>query len=70
MNWEELMSAVVLIESHGFEFSIIEDRVKVRHNTDHSTKLLFEMETGTTKRDAIYQGIKKFERLTGNTIKQ
>ena len=70
MSWDELMNAVVLIESHGFEFFIVEKRVKVRHNTDHSTKLLFEMETGTTKRDAIYQGIKKFERLTGNTIKQ
>tara|TARA_R110000744_G_scaffold17129_2_gene46746 strand:+ start:1989 stop:2261 length:273 start_codon:yes stop_codon:yes gene_type:complete len=68
MSWDELMNAVVLIENGGFEFSIIEDRIKVRHNTDHSTKLLFEMETGTTKRDAIYQGIKKFERITDINI--
>ena len=59
MSWDELMNAVVLIESHGFEFFIVEDRIKVRHNTDHSTKLLFEMETGLNKKDSVHQGISK-----------
>lgn len=68
MSWDELMNAVVLIESHGFEFFIVEDRVKVRHNTDHSTKLLFEIETGSSKKDAVYQSIIKFERITGINI--
>ena len=67
-NWEELMNAVVLIESHGFEFFIVEDRIKVRHNTDHSTKLLFEIETGLNKKDSVHQGIIKFEMTTGINI--
>ena len=68
MSWDELMNAVVLIESHGFEFFIVEDRIKVRHNTDHSTKLLFEMETGLNKKDSVHQGIIKFEMTTGINI--
>ena len=68
MSWDELMNAVVLIESHGFEFFIVEDRVKVRHNTDHSTKLLFEIETGLNKKDSVHQGIVKFERITDINI--
>jgi hypothetical protein len=68
MSWDELMNAVVLIESHGFEFFIVEDRIKVRHNTDHCIDLVFEMETGLNKKDSIHQGIIKFERTIGINI--
>ena len=68
MSWDELMNAVVLIESHGFEFFIVEKRVKVRHNTDHCVDLVFEIEIGTNKKDAIHQGIVKFERITDINI--
>ena len=68
MSWEELMNAVVLIESHDFEFFIVGNRVKVRHNTDHCIDLVFEIETGSNKKDAVYQSIIKFERITGINI--
>ncbi len=32
MSWDELMNAVVLIESHGLEFFIVEDRIKQESN--------------------------------------
>ena len=70
------MNAVVLIESHGFEFKsmswdelmIVENRVKVRHNTDHCIDLVFEIETGSNKKDAVYQSIIKFQKITGINI--
>lgn len=68
MSWDELMNAVVLIESHGFEFFIVENRVKVRHNTDHCIDLVFEIETGSNKKDAVYQSIIKFQKITGINI--
>ena len=68
MSWEELMNAVVLIESHGFEFFIVGNRVKVRHNTDHCIDLVFEIETGSNKKDAVYQSIIKFQKITGINI--
>jgi len=52
------------LEGFGFEFFIVEDRVKVRHSTDHSSESLFKIETRTNKKDAIAQAINNFNRST------
>jgi hypothetical protein len=58
--WDLLMPVVDKIENLGYEFFIVEDRVRVAHNTDHSTKTIIEFTLGGSKRDATYNGVVEF----------
>ena len=59
-SWDWLMPVVEKIESLGYEFFIVEDRVKVSHNTDHSIETIIDLTFGGSKRDATYQGVVEF----------
>ena len=59
-SWNWLMPVVEKIESLGYEFFIVEDRVKVSHNTDHSIETIIDLTFGGNKRDATYQGVVEF----------
>ena len=59
-SWDWLMDVVEKIESLGYEFFIVEDRVKIAHNTDHSTETIIDFTLGGSKRDATYNAVVKF----------
>ena len=59
-SWEWLMPVVDKIESLGYEFFIVEDRIKIAHNTDHSTETIIDFTLGGSKRDATYQAVVEF----------
>ena len=59
-SWNWLMPVVEKIESLGYEFFIVEDRVEVSHNTDHSIETIIDLTFGGSKRDATYQGVVEF----------
>jgi len=59
-SWEWLMPVVDRIESLGYEFFIVEDRVEVSHNTDHSIETIIDLTFGGSKRNATYQGVVEF----------
>ena len=59
-SWGWLMHVVEKIESLGYEFFIVEDRVEVSHNTDHSIETIIDLTFGGSKRDATYQGVVEF----------
>lgn len=58
-SWEWLMPVVEKIESLGFEFFIVENRSKVKYNTDHSIDVLCYLEGGS-KIDITYQTVIEF----------
>ena len=58
-SWNWLMPVVEKIESLGYEFFIVENRVEVAHNTDHSIETIIDL-TSRSKRDATYQGVVEF----------
>jgi hypothetical protein len=58
-SWEWLMPVVEKIESLGFEFFIVENRSKVKHNTDHSIDVLCYLEGGS-KIDITHQTVVEF----------
>jgi hypothetical protein len=58
-SWDWLMPVVEKIESLGFEFFIVENRSKVKHNTDHSIDVLCYLEGGS-KIDITYQTVVEF----------
>jgi len=63
ISWDWLMPVVEKIESLGYEFFIVDDRIKIAHNTDHSTKIIINFTLGRnygSKRDAVYQGVVEF----------
>jgi hypothetical protein len=59
-SWDWLMPVVEKIESLGYEFFIVENRVKVAHNTDHSIETIIDFTFGGSKRDVTYQGVVEF----------
>ena len=59
-DWNWLMPVVEKIESLGYEFFFVEDRVMVSHNTDHSIETIIDLTFGGNKRDATYQGVVEF----------
>ena len=59
-SWDWLMPVVEKIESLGYEFFIVEDRIKIAHNTDHSTETIIDFTLGGSKRDATYQAVVEF----------
>ena len=59
-SWDWLMSVVERIENFGYEFIIVESRCYVKHNTDHSIKELFHIETIGSKIDTTYKAVLKF----------
>ena len=59
-SWDWLMPVVDKIESLGYEFFIVEDRIKIAHNTDHSTETIIDFTLGGSKRDATYQAVVEF----------
>ena len=59
-SWDWLMPVVDKIENFGFEFFIVEDRVKIAHNTDHSIKVIIDFTSGRSKIETVYQGIVEF----------
>ena len=60
VSWDWLMPVVERIENLGYEFFIVEDRVKVAHNTDNSIKTIIHFTLGGSKRDATYQAVVGF----------
>ena len=59
-DWNWLMDVVERIESLGYEFFIVEDRIKIAHNTDHSTETIINFTLGGSKRDATYKAVVEF----------
>jgi|TARA_B110000908_G_C10054765_1_gene357872 hypothetical protein len=59
-SWDWLMPVVEKIESLGYEFFIVEDRIKIAHNTDHSTETIIDFTLGGSKRDATYKAVVEF----------
>ena len=59
-SWDWLMPVVEKIENLGYEFTIIESRCNINHNTDHSEEELFHIETLGSKLDTTYQAVVKF----------
>ena len=63
ISWDWLMPVVEKIESLGYEFFIVEDRIKIAHNTYHSTEIIINFTLGRnygSKREAVYQGVVEF----------
>lgn len=58
-SWDWLMPVVEKIENLGFEFFIVENRCKVKHNTDKSIEVLSYLEGGT-KLEITYQTVVEF----------
>ena len=59
-SWDWLMPVVEKIENFGYEFIIAESRCYVKHNTDHSIKELFHIETIGSKIDTTYKAVVEF----------
>ena len=60
-SWDWLMPIVERIETFGFEFIISENRVKIKHNTDHSIEeLFFHAETIGSKLNTTYKAVVEF----------
>jgi len=59
-SWDWLMPVVEKIESLGYEFTIIESRCNINHNTDHSVEELFHIETLGSKLNTTYQAVVNF----------
>lgn len=58
-SWDWLMPVVESIEHLGYEFFIVEDRVKVSHNTDHSIETIIDL-TSRSKLNATYNAVVEF----------
>ncbi|MCP3682376.1 MAG: hypothetical protein GY861_06760 [bacterium] len=58
-SWDWLMPVVEKIENLGYEFFIVENRVEVSHNTDHSIETIIDL-TSRSKRDATYDAVVEF----------
>jgi cytochrome oxidase Cu insertion factor (SCO1/SenC/PrrC family) len=58
-SWDWLMPVVESIERLGYEFFIVEDRVKVSHNTDHSIETIIDL-TSRSKLNATYNAVVEF----------
>jgi len=59
-SWDWLMPVVERIENFGFEFIISENRVKIKHNTDHYIEDLFHLETIGSKLNTTYKAVVEF----------
>ena len=59
-SWAWLMPVVEKIESLGYEFFIVENRVKVAHNTDHSIETIIDFTFDEGKKGATYRGVVEF----------
>ena len=59
-DWNWLMPVVEKIESLGYEFFIVENRVEVAHNTDHSIETIIDLTFHGGKRGATYRGVVEF----------
>lgn len=59
-DWNWLMPVVEKIESLGYEFFIVEDRIKIAHNTDHSIDTIINFTLGGSKREATYKAVVEF----------
>ena len=59
-SWDWLMPVVERIESLGYEFFIVENRVMVSHNTDHSIETIIDFTFYGGKRGATYRGVVEF----------
>ena len=62
-DWNNIMNEVDAIENLGFEFLIVENRVKINHNTDHNISNVLDFHYDGTKKQAVVQAIKKFHDL-------
>ena len=58
--WNRLMPVVEKIENFGYEFIIVESSCYIKHNTDHSIKELFHIETIESKIYTTYNAVLKF----------
>lgn len=58
-SWDWLMPVVEKIENLGYEFFIVENRVEVAHNTDHSIETIIDL-TSRSKIDATYNAVVEF----------
>ena len=65
-SWDWLMPVVEKIENFGYEFIIVESRCYVKHNTDHSIKTLFYIETIGSKLKTTYDAVVEFIKNQNN----
>jgi hypothetical protein len=65
-SWDWLMPVVEKIESFGYEFTIVENRCKVSHNTDHSIEELFHIEIIGSKFKVTYEAVLEFIKKFNN----
>jgi hypothetical protein len=59
-SWDKLMLIVERIENLGFEFTIVENRCKVAHNTDNSIEVLLSSQGKTSKLAHTYDVVVEF----------
>ena len=65
-SWDWLMPVVEKIESLGYEFFIVEDRIKIAHNTDDSIDTIINFTLGGSKKDATYKAVVEFIKTYNN----
>ena len=68
ISWDWLIPVVEKIESLGYEFTIVESRCNINHNTDHSVEELFHIETIGSKLDTTYDAVVQFINQYNKTI--
>jgi hypothetical protein len=61
--WNHLIPVVEKIENFGYEFIIVESRIYVNHNTQHSIKEVFHMEFISSKIYATYNAVIEFIKM-------
>ena len=59
-SWDWLMPVVEKIESHGIDFFIVDNRVKIAHNTDHSIDIILDSVYVGGKMTATYKAVVEF----------
>jgi cytochrome oxidase Cu insertion factor (SCO1/SenC/PrrC family) len=69
-SWDWLMPVVEKIENFGFEFFIVEDRVKIAHNTDHSIDVIIDFTSGRRKNETAYQAVVEFIKWYNENLKR
>ena len=59
-SWDWLMPVVEKIESLGYEFFIVEDRVNVSHNIYNSIQTIIDLTSSGSKINATYNAVIEF----------
>ena len=59
-SWNWIMPVVERIENLGYEFTIVESRCNINHNTDQSIEELLNLEILGSKIECTYQAVVDF----------